>query len=138
MAGGLTVPETPDLAAPVRVLPDFSDLDDPQFFVARVGLDLPSPEPGDLIVAVNDRPIPEYVAEFTQWIRHSTRYGLYWHMARELPLMVRNVPPQRYAETLNLTLEDGRRRPLRRVPALRGPRHARPSRWCRSTRDSNR
>ena len=104
--GGLTVPETPGLAAPVLVLPDFSDLDEPQFFVARVGMDLSSPDPGDLIVAVNGRPIPEYVAEFTQWIRHSTRYGLYWHMARELPLMVRNVPPQLYAETLNLTLED--------------------------------
>lgn len=104
--GGLTVPETPDLAAPILVLPDFSDLNDPQFFVARVGLDLPSPEPGDLIVAVNGRPIADYVAEFTQWIRHSTRYGLTWHMARELPLMVRNVPPDLYGETLDLTLED--------------------------------
>lgn len=104
--GGLHVPETPDLAAPVLVLPDFSDLSDPQFFVARVGMDLPSPEPGDRILAVNGRTIPDYVAEFTQWIRHSTRYGLTWHMARELPLMVRNVPPQLYAETLNLTLED--------------------------------
>ena len=104
--GGLTVPETPDLAAPVLVLPDFSDLNEPQFFVAGVGLDLPSPEPGDLVVAVNGRPTPEYVADFTQWIRHSTRYGLYWHMARELPLIVRNVPPDRYRETLDLTLED--------------------------------
>ncbi len=104
--GGLTVPETPDLAAPVLVLPDFSDLDNPQFFVARVGLDLPSPEPGDLIVAVNGRTTAEHVAAFTPWIRHSTRYGLYWHMARELPLKVRNVPPQLYAETLDLTLED--------------------------------
>ncbi len=104
--GGLEVPDTPDLAAPVLVLPDFSDLDDPQFFVARVGMDLPSPQPGDLIVAVNGRPTAEYVAEFTQWIRHSTLYGLYWHMARELPLIVRNVPPHLYSETLDLTLED--------------------------------
>ncbi|MCE2456157.1 MAG: hypothetical protein J4G12_10175 [Gemmatimonadetes bacterium] len=104
--GGLAVPETPELAAPVLVLPDFSDLDDPQFFVAGVGLDLPSPKPGDLIVAVNGRPIPEYVAEFTQWIRHSTAYGLYWHMAREMPLTVRNVPPHLYSETLNLALEN--------------------------------
>ena len=104
--GGLTVPETPDLAAPVLVLPDFSDLDDPRFFVAGVGLDLPSPEPGELIVAVNGRPIADYVAEFTQWIRHSTLYGLTWHMARELPLIVRNVPPDLYGETLDLTLED--------------------------------
>lgn len=104
--GGLEVPETPDLAAPILVLPDFSDLDDPQFFVARVGLELPSPQPGDLIVAVNGRPTAEYVAEFTQWIRHSTLYGLYWHMARELPLIVRNVPPDLYSDTLDLTLEN--------------------------------
>ena len=104
--GGLSVPETPDLAAPVLVLPDFSDLNDPRFFVARAGMDLPSPEPGDLIVAVNGRTTPEYVAEFTRWIRHSTRYGLYWHMARELPLMAPGVPPDLYREALDLTLED--------------------------------
>ena len=104
--GGLKVPETPDLAAPVLVLPDFSDLNDPQFFVARVGPELPSPKPGDLIVAVNGRTTAEYVAEFSQWIRHSTRYGLTWHMARELPLQVRNVPPRLYSGTLNLSLEN--------------------------------
>ena len=43
--GGLTVPETPDLAAPVLVLPDFSDLNHPQFFVAKVGMDLPRQSP---------------------------------------------------------------------------------------------
>lgn len=109
--GGLSVPEAPALAAPIRVLPDFSDLDDPSFFVARVGMGLSSPEPGDLIVAVNGRPIADHVREFTQWIRHSTAYGLYWHMARELPLIVRNVPLNLYGETLNLTLEreDGER-----------------------------
>ena len=104
--GGLAVPETPNLVAPVLVLPDFSDLNDPQFFVARVGMDLPLPEPGDRIVAVNGRTTAEYVEEFTQWIRHSTPYGLYWHMARELPMMVRGVPLDLYSETLDLTLED--------------------------------
>ncbi len=103
--GGLGVPEAPALAAPILVLPDFSDPEEPSFFVARVGMDLSSPEPGDLIVAVNGRTTAEYVREFTQWIRHSTPYGLYWHMARELPLIVRNVPLNRYGETLNLTLE---------------------------------
>ena len=105
--GGLRVPEAPALAAPIQVLPDFSDLDEPSFFVARVGMGLASPEPGDRIAAVNGRTTSEYVEEFTQWIRHSTPYGLYWHMARELPLIVRNVPPDRYGETLNLTLERG-------------------------------
>ena len=104
--GGLAVPEMPNLVAPVLVLPDFSDLNDPQFFVARVGMDLSSPEPGDRIVGVNGRTTTEYVEEFTQWIRHSTPYGLYWHMARELPMMVRGVPPNLYSDALNLTLED--------------------------------
>ena len=104
--GGLHVPEAPSLAAPIQVLPDFSNLDEPSFFVARVGAGLTSPEPGDLIVAVNGRTTAEYVEEFTRWIRHSTPHGLYWHMARELPLTVRNVPPNLYSETLDLTLEN--------------------------------
>lgn len=109
--GGLSVPDAPALAAPIQVLPDFSDPDEPSFFVARVGMGLSSPEPGDLIVAVNGRTTAEYAEEFTRWIRHSTPYGLYWHMARELPLIVRNVPLNLYGETLNLTLEreDGER-----------------------------
>ena len=104
--GGLNVPEAPALAAPILVLPDFSDLEEPSFFVARVGMELSSLEPGDRIVAVNGRTIAEYVEEFTSWIRHSTAYGLYWHMARELPLIVRGVPLNLYSETLNLTLEN--------------------------------
>ena len=104
--GGLQVPETPELAAPVLVLPDFSDLDDPEFFVAQVGMGLSSPEPGDRILAVNGRPIAGYVGEFTRWIRHSTLHGLYWHMAREMPLVVPGVPPHLYSETLDLALED--------------------------------
>ena len=104
--GGLNVPEAPALAAPILVLPDFSNLDEPSFFVARVGMDLSSPEPGDLIVAINGRTTAEYVEEFTSWIRHSTRYGLYWHMARELPLIVPGVPLNLYSETLHLTLEN--------------------------------
>jgi hypothetical protein len=104
--GGLSVPEAPALAAPIQVLPDFSDLGEPSFFIARVGMGLASPAPGDLIVAVNGRPIADYVREFTQWIRHSTAYGLYWHMARELPLIVRNVPLNLYGEALHLRLEN--------------------------------
>ena len=103
--GGLEVPETPDLVAPVLVLPDFSDLDDPQFFVAGVGMDRTLPAPGDRILAVNGRTIPEYVAEFTRWVRHSSRYGLYWHLARDLPRRAPGVPPHLYSETLDLDLE---------------------------------
>ena len=104
--GGIGVPEAPALAAPIQVLPDFSDLDEPSFFVARVGMGLSSPEPGDLIVAVNGRSIAEYVEEFTSWIRHSSLPGLYWHLARELPMLVPGIPLNLYSETLNLRLEN--------------------------------
>ncbi len=95
--GGLAAPGAPALAAPILVLADFADLDRPSFFDA---------ESGDRIVEVNGRTIPEYVAAFRPWIRHSSRHGLYWWMARELPRIVPGVPPELYRETLDLALED--------------------------------
>ena len=103
---GLDVPEAPSVTAPIEVLPDFSDLDEPSFFVAAVGPDLDAPQPGDRLLAVNGRPVAAYVEEFTAWVRHSTLPGLYWHLARELPRIVPNVPLDLYGETLDLTLED--------------------------------
>lgn len=103
--GGIAVPEAPALAAAILVLPDFSDSEQPSFFIARVGEGVSRPAPGDRIVAVNGRTIPEYVEEFTHWIRHSSRPGLLWHMARELPRIVPSVPLDRYGESLNLVLE---------------------------------
>ena len=104
--GGLRVPEAPAVAAAILVMPDFSDLDEPSFFIARAGEGLSRPRPGDRIVEVNGQTTEEYVAEFTHWIRHSSRLGLLWHMARELPRIVPNVPLDLYGETLNLVLED--------------------------------
>jgi len=72
---------------------------------AEDGADDPRPEPGDLIIAVNGRPIPEYVETFTPWVVHSTIHGLYWDIARDLPLRRANVPPSLYEETLSLELE---------------------------------
>ncbi len=103
--GGLRVPEAPEVAAPILVLPDFGDPEEPSFFIARVAEGLSRPQPGDRIVEVNGRTTAEYVAEFTHWIRHSSRLGLLWHMARELPRIVPNVPLDLYGETLNLVLE---------------------------------
>ncbi len=106
---GLRPPQVPDVAAPIRVLPDYSDLESPSFFVAAVGeqdgTDDPRPRPGDLIVAVNGRPIPEYVETFTPWVIHSSIHGLYWDIARDLPLRRANVPPSLYEDTLSLELE---------------------------------
>ncbi|MEE3151138.1 MAG: hypothetical protein VX300_02580 [Acidobacteriota bacterium] len=106
---GLRPPQVPDVAAPIRVLPDSSNLKTPSFFVAAVGGEdgtgAPRPTPGDLIVAVNGRPILEYVATFTPWVVHSSIHGLYWDIARDLPLRRANVPPSLYEETLSLELE---------------------------------
>lgn len=52
--GGLQPPEQrPCVSAAIHVLPDYSDIDNPTFFVAAVDEGLSSPEPGDVIVGVN-------------------------------------------------------------------------------------
>lgn len=106
---GLRPPQVSDVAAPIRVLPDYSNLENPSFFVAAIGGEdgtgAPRPTPGDLIVAVNGRPVLEYVETFTPWVVHSSIHGLYWDIARDLPLRRANVPPSLYEETLSLELE---------------------------------
>ena len=104
--GGLEPPEErPCVSAPIHVLPDISDVQNPTFFVGRVDRGLTSPTPGDVIVSVNGRLMAEYMDEFTPWIRHSSLPGLYWLMAYELPKQVSTVPQSLYSERLNLTLE---------------------------------
>ena len=106
VVGGLQPPEQrPCASAPIRVLPDISDVSSPMFFVARVGQGLTSPEIGDVVVAVNDLSMAEYVDAFTPWIRHSSLPGLYWRMAYDLPKRVSHVPQSLYSERLTLTLE---------------------------------
>jgi hypothetical protein len=105
--GGLSIPDRPELRAPISVLADFTDTSDPSFFIAGVDLDLAGREVGigDLIVEVNGRSIPEYVDEFTKWTRHSSVQGLIWHLAARLPLRAADTPPWLYRETLDLSLE---------------------------------
>ena len=106
VVGGLQPPEQrPCVSAPIRVLPDISNISSPTFFVARVGQGLTSPEIGDVVVAVNDLSMAEYVDAFTPWIRHSSLPGLYWRMAYDLPKRVSHVPQSLYSERLTLTLE---------------------------------
>ena len=103
---GIEIPESRQCySAPIHVLPDYSDIHYPTFFVAEVDEEFKRPRSGDLIVGVNDRSMEEYIREFTPWIRHSTLHGLYWHMAYELPKRPSTVPPGMYSEELNLTLE---------------------------------
>ena len=104
--GGLPGPEQqPCVAAPIHVLPQILDIHNPTFFVAVVGEGLTSPQPGDVIVGVNGRSIPEYINELAPWTSHSTLPGLYWQLADDLPQMVSRIPRTAYSERLNLTLE---------------------------------
>ena len=93
------------VGAPVHVLPDLSDVNNPTFFVAQNAQGRTSPTVGDILVSVNGRSMAEYVDEFTPWIRHSTLAGLYWRMADNLTQMRWNVPPHLYSAQLDLTLE---------------------------------
>ena len=104
--GGLQPPERmPCVSAPIHVLPDYSDIKNPMFFVVAVRDGLSSPEPGDIIVGVNRQSMSAYIDEFAPWIHHSTLHGLYWQMAYELPKQVASVPLSSYSNRLNLTLE---------------------------------
>ena len=105
--GGLQVPDRAlCVSAPIHVLPDLSDIDNPTFFVAETGEGRTLPNVGDVIVSVNGRTMTEHVNEFTPWIRHSSLRGLYWRMAHQLPQQVSTVPPRLYAGHLDLILEN--------------------------------
>ena len=110
--GGLEVPPVADVRAPITVLPDYSDPARPAFFIASVDADAPGiegevPSPGELIVAVNGRSIPQYVEAFRPWVVHSSIPGLYWDMARDMPLRPPYVAPWMYEDRLTLELERG-------------------------------
>ena len=119
--GGLDHPGLEWLRAPIAVLPDYSDIDNPSFFVAAVAPGVSSPEPGDRIVAINGRTIAEYVEEFTSWIGHSTLHGLYWTMARHLPWLAPYAPPESVFAIAGARPRDFRRKPLRSVTRVRRP-----------------
>ena len=61
--GGLQPPRRAScVSAPLHVLPDYSDIDNPTFFVAGVGAGLASPKVGDVIVG-RQRPVHGGVRE---------------------------------------------------------------------------
>jgi hypothetical protein len=108
--GGLAGPSAPELRAPIHVLPDYTDMAAPSFFVAGVdaealaaaGADV---RIGDLIVSVNGRSAADFVDAFRPWTRHSAVQGLHWNLARDLPLRLPTTAPWMYRETLDLVLE---------------------------------
>lgn len=116
--GGLEGPQHAEVRAPIHVLPDYTDMASPDFFVAGVDRALlgarglaSDVEIGDRIVEINGRTIPEYVKTFRGWTRHSAVQGLYWNLARDIPIVVPATAPWMYRETLDLVLEkdSGRR-----------------------------
>jgi len=117
--GGLRITEGPTLQAPLRVLADFTELGDPSFFVAFVDSEALAqaeiagwegaatrPEPGDLVVSVDGRSIPEFVGAFTPYIPYSSEHGRVWDLAS---IMTRRVPaalaPWLYDRESGLALE---------------------------------
>ena len=103
---GLQLPERrPCDSAPVKVLPEITDIHNPTFFIFEVGEDVDSPQVGDVIVRVNGRPIADYIDEFTPWIGHSSLRELYWRMARDMPRRPGHLPLSLYSEDFHLTLE---------------------------------
>jgi hypothetical protein len=125
--GGLRLPDSsgievegaedplPAPHASVRILPDYST-PEPRFFVSDVAADPGvdgslTPIPGDMVLSVNGRDIDSYVAEVTPYTRHSTRSGLLWRIAENLPMRTAALPPSFYADLLTLELEraDGER-----------------------------
>lgn len=115
--GGLEVAERAALRAPIEVRTDFSDLDEPGFFVWGVDAAHADAEGGrsvrigDRIVAVNGMAVPEYVETYAAWTRHSSVHGLLWHLGLRLPERALDVPPWLYRDVLELELEsnDGMR-----------------------------
>ncbi len=120
VADGLTGPRLPEVHAPIQVRPDYSDMAAPGFFVSGVDRTalaasrLPGADRvaiGDVIISVNGRLIPDFVETFRAWTRHSALQGLYWRLARDVPIRAPATAPWMYRETLDLELEDaaGRR-----------------------------
>ena len=105
---GIAGPSSSEMRAPIHVLPDYTDMAAPTFFVSGVdeaglgGLDV---DVGDLIVSINGRSASEYVTAFRAWTRHSSPQGLFWNLARDVPLRLPTTAPWMYRATLELELQ---------------------------------
>jgi hypothetical protein len=118
--GGLVVPDSlkVQVEAPIRFATDFAVLDDRFFFVADRGLELTSlangstPELGDRLVAINGRPVNEWVQAWRPYQRYSTENHFWWRIAEEITRTRDHVPHSEfYGDVLALELEgrDGSR-----------------------------
>ena len=75
--------------APVRLAPDFTNPDEPRFFVVRVaelGIEREAGEvlPGDVLLEVQGQDPAEHMALAAPYLPHSTPEALWWAYAEEL------------------------------------------------------
>lgn len=99
--------EVPARIAPIRVLPDFA-VGGPSYFVADQAAESPAalPEIGARIVAIAGRPIAEWEAQATPFMRHSTIAGLRWKLAELMTEDSALLPPEMRTSSLLLTVEN--------------------------------
>jgi len=118
--GGLVVPDSQKVqkAAPLRFATDFADPDIRFFFVADRGTGLASldddstPNLRDRLVAVNGRPVNQWVEAWRPYQRYSTENHFWMRVAEEITRTRAHVPHSEfYRDTLVLELErkDGSR-----------------------------
>ncbi len=98
------------IQAPIRFATDYGTPGDFFVFVAdfaeNVG-DYVGPEginPGDRLLAVNDRPFGEYVDAIEPYIRYSTLEGFWWKMAEGIPEKHYDVSPDFYRDDITFRL----------------------------------
>ena len=112
--GGIAAPENyPGTGAeapvaPIRVDVDYSDNDELIVFVSDVAAgnaELDGIRPGDRILAVNGVSIEDRYEQTRPFIRHSTEHGYRKKFSQGFNSRTALLPPQMYADTLDLRLE---------------------------------
>ena len=88
--------------APIRFMPDFTDLDNVTFFVSDIEGD--QAELSDRVIAVNGS--SSFATDLEPYIRYSTLNKLWWELAKMLPQKSETLlPAHLYRDTLELKLE---------------------------------
>lgn len=113
--GGLVVPETPHMVAPVMLRTDFGG-EDIAFFVADKAMDLDGVtnadkvSVGDRVVEINGMSVAEYVAMVRPYFDASTERGLRMHVGISANQKSDLLPERLYGDTLELVLKPKRGR----------------------------
>ncbi len=94
--------------APVRILPDYSD--PAVYFVADISENAAHfpdgrAEPGDRVISISGRSMPEYEEAVRPYQASSYRPNLRWRMAEDITARSALMPPSFYGDALELELE---------------------------------